>query len=418
MKRLSRRAGALAVVAVGLLGGSAAIVTGAGAAPKTPGVTPRTITVGLITPETGPGASNFTGVVPAAEARIDLQNAHGGVDGRRINLVIKDDATNPATNQSATAALISEGVFGIMDVSPVAFGGYKLAQQAGVPVTGGATDAEEWYQKPNTNMFSITGQLSPKDPQYGGLASFIRAHGGTRCGSVGYSISPSSTAAARGFILQCERAGLKNAYLNTTLPFGTIDTTSLALEMKGARVNALYLPLDSNTNFAIVTSLKQAGVNMKMVISATGYGQEILDDQAALPDAQGTWFTVEGTPVEVHTPATEQFQAALARYVHFTGIPGFSWYEGWGAADLMIYGLERAGKNPTQPGFINALHKVTHYDVGGLESAQPANYTLSHWGKAPKQLCQWLVQLKGRSFVNPTKICGKLLANSNELPNQ
>ncbi len=167
-----------------------------------------------------------------------------------------------------------------------------------------------------------------------------------------------------------------------------------------------------------MTSLKQAGVNMKMVISATGYGQEILDDQAALPDAQGTWFTVEGTPVEVHTPATEQFQAALARYVHFTGIPGFSWYEGWGAADLMIYGLERAGKNPTQPGFINALHKVTHYDVGGLESAQPANYTLSHWGKAPKQLCQWLVQLKGRSFVNPTKICGKLLANSNELPNQ
>ena len=395
---------------------SAPVVLAAGpAGASAPGVTSKTITLGLITPVTGTAAPEYTGIVPSAEARIAYQNAHGGVDGRKIKLIVKDDATNPATNQSATGALISEGVFGVIDESPVAFGGYKLLQQQGVPVTGGAYDGPEWGELPNTNMFSISGPLDPKDPQYTGTAAFVKSHGGKRCGAVGYSISPSSMASASGFLFACQYEGLQKAYLNNSLPFGSINVTTLALEIKSAHVDSLWLPLDENSNFAIMTALKQAGVNMKVIINATGYGQALVDDTSAIPDAQGAWFNAAGAPVELKTKATKAFQAALATYAHYTGIPDFSWYEGWGGADLMIKGLELAGKNPTQAGFIKALHKVKNYDVGGLEN--PVNLTLSQFGKAPKQLCSYLAQFKGTTFTNPTKVCGTLIPNSDQLPN-
>ena len=401
-----------AVLAGSLVMASLATTTTAGA--STPGVTAKTITLGLITELTGPGAAVGTGMVRSAQARIDQQNAEGGISGRKIKLIAEDDQTNPITDKTATAALMSKGVFGVIDDSAVTYGGYKLLQQAGVPVTGGAYDGPEWYQQPNTNMFSISGPGDAKDPQYSSAVVFAKQHGGTKCGAVGYGISPSSAASASGFELSCQREGLQKAFLDTSVPFGTLNVTSLVLQIKDSGANVLWLPLDGNTNSAIMTGLKQAGVKMKVVINATGYGQVLLDDSSTVPDAQGAWFLVTGVPVESKTPATKAFQSMLAKYAHYTGVPDFTWYEGWGGADLMIKGLEMAGKNPTRSGFIADLHKVTNYSANGLFG--PVNFSLADFGKAPRTLCEYLVQLEGNAYTHPTRVCGAILPNSDQLP--
>lgn len=59
--------------------------------------------------------------------------------------------------------------------------------------------------------------------------------------------------------------------------------------------------------------------------------------------------------------ATKNFQAALAKYALYTGVPGFDCYKGWASADLMIKGLELAGTNPTPSGLINVFHGVTNF---------------------------------------------------------
>ena len=84
------------------------------------------------------------------------------------------------------------------------------------------------------------------------------------------------------------------------------------------------------------------------------------------------------------TPATKAFQSALDKYAHYTGVPDFTWYEGWGGADLMIKGLELSGKNPTQSAFIADLHKVTDSSTNGLFG--PVSFSLSVFGKAPTTL--------------------------------
>jgi hypothetical protein len=83
--------------------------------------------------------------------------------------------------------------------------------------------------------------------------------------------------------------------------------------MKSANVDTAYMVMDDNTNRAIITTAKQVGVNLKVAISATGYGQSLLDSPSAVAAAQGTYFlVVGGRPVELHAPATDAFATALA----------------------------------------------------------------------------------------------------------
>src|SRR5579862_8177763 len=56
-----------------------------------PGVTAKTIKIGLITSITGPASSSFgQNTVNGALAAIQQVNAHGGINGRKLSLVTAD----------------------------------------------------------------------------------------------------------------------------------------------------------------------------------------------------------------------------------------------------------------------------------------------------------------------------------------
>jgi branched-chain amino acid transport system substrate-binding protein len=113
------------------------------------------IIIGYITDETGPTSSTYINAVQGAQARIDAQNAAGGVDGRKLELVAEDDQSTPTGNSTAAHLLVSKGAFGIIEDNSGAFGSSRYLNQLGVPVTGVSVDGPEWGEQPNTNMFSI-----------------------------------------------------------------------------------------------------------------------------------------------------------------------------------------------------------------------------------------------------------------------
>ena len=102
---------------------------------------------------TGPAASEFGDSQPGCVARVDLQNAEGGVNGRKIHLSVVDDETSPTLTSTAVQGAISNGAIGIVSNSPFFFLAAKYAQQAGIPVTGNSADGPEWGEQPYTNMF-------------------------------------------------------------------------------------------------------------------------------------------------------------------------------------------------------------------------------------------------------------------------
>ena len=110
----------LALVTVGLT------VQGAGAATTNdPGVTAKEITVGYIYSGTGVAASTGKNADKSFQARIDRQNAQGGVNGRKIKAVIIDDASS-AANLTATQDLIqNRNAFIVVNNSAFAFLSYR-----------------------------------------------------------------------------------------------------------------------------------------------------------------------------------------------------------------------------------------------------------------------------------------------------
>ena len=129
-----------------------------------PGVTATSITIGLITSVTGNASSTFYDSAKGAQARFDALNAAGGLNGRKINMIVADDQSSPTGDLTASQDFVGKGVFAVIDYTPYAFGGYKYLQQQGIPVTGGAFDGPEWGMQPNTNMFAYTGGVDPHYP--------------------------------------------------------------------------------------------------------------------------------------------------------------------------------------------------------------------------------------------------------------
>ena len=406
--RLTRAAGAAVLFAL-LFGGVAETTSGAAAA-SAPGVTPTTITVGLITEESGSGASGSFGIPESFKAAIAQQNAKGGVNGRKIKVIVEDDESQSSDNGTAAAALVSKGVFAIDDNSAFAYGAATALTQQGIPVVGGGYDAFEWTNPTSTNMFSTAyGVFSgTQQPRYTVNPTLLKKAGAKNFAVLGYSISPSSSGAAAKEAVSLKQAGFQVPYLDTSLPFGTVNVTATALAMKAAGVDSMVAEIDGNTELALITAGEQTGIKWKYVVLATGYGSQWLSNPTAVADSQKLYFGVLQTPVELHTPGTIAEQGAFKKYAGFTGVPDFGWSEGWESAGLLIEGLQVAGKNPTRQSFITNLRKVTSWNDNGLLSV-PINF--EHTTTPAKTLCGWTTQLVGHNFVPTSTVpaCTKLV---------
>jgi branched-chain amino acid transport system substrate-binding protein len=389
--------------------------SGTSGAPLTasaPGVTKTTITIGLMTSLTGNASSTFADTADGAQAAIDAQNAKGGVNGRKLELVTVDDQSSPAQDQVAAQNLVqNKHAFAIVGYTPYLFGGYQYLQKQGIPVTGAAFDGPEWGLQPNTNMFSYV-PLDAKYPATTIDGLFLKSIGVTSMAGFAYGVSPSSIASIKQMQKSVVAAGLKAGYTNLSVPFGGVDFTADVLQMKKSNVNGFACSCVESSDLAVATAAKQGGLSAKGLFF-TGYSQSTLTDPTAAAAAQDQYFTTVTVPYELHQPATDAILAALKQYdPHYKGgDPDYGLQGGYLATQLMIKGLEVAGQNPTRQSFISGLHGVSSYDADGA-LASPVSFALADFGKYPQNSCAYFVQLKGTQFVPTPKVCGTLIPNS------
>jgi branched-chain amino acid transport system substrate-binding protein len=74
----------------------------------TPGVSDTEIVLGMQLPQTGPASPGYNKVDDAMRAYFDYVNSKGGVHGRKITLVVKDDAYKAGQTVSTASALINK----------------------------------------------------------------------------------------------------------------------------------------------------------------------------------------------------------------------------------------------------------------------------------------------------------------------
>ena len=243
--------------------------------------------------------------------------------------------------------------------------------EQGIPVVGSAFDSNEWLSPKSYNMFSVIGNQD-YTKVYTTTGLFLKNQGVTNLGSVGYSISPSSAAAARASAVSAQAQGIKSGYLNDSFPFGSTNVAPVALAMKSAGVNGLVSDTEPSTVFALATALQQQGVHLKATVLPTGGGGDLINSgPAAIQAAQGDDFLSDFEPPEMHTAATQKLQNALAKYAGVHTDPTFAEYMGYLSVLGLVQGLQGAGSNPTQSSTIKALSHITNYDAAGAVGRPP-----------------------------------------------
>lgn len=402
MRNYLARLIAAVVVAAGL------VATAGEIAPTSAAAAPQPITIALITSLTGAAAAEYSDSPAGFRARVALQNAQGGINGHKIVPLVINDSTDPASVVTAVQNAISKGAIGIVSNSALFFLAAKYPQQDGIPVTGNFSDGPEWGEQPYTNMFaSDDGSVNPKYPVNTGAGLFLKQHGGTVIGTYGYSISPSSTRSAIGVAQSFNHAGGKTGVVDTSIQFGGVDFTTAALTAKSKGVNAIWAAMDNDSNFALATSLKQAGVKLKAVVFPTGYGPNVINTPV-WQDLQGDYFATQYRPFSLPNAATVQMVAALQKYQHFskTDFPDFGQYESWLGADLMIKGIQKAGQNPSRSAVIKSLRSIKSYNGNGI-LPYSINYSTIFGHDLPQQ-CAWYMQARPNGFVatSAQPVCG------------
>jgi branched-chain amino acid transport system substrate-binding protein len=396
-------------------------VSAAATAGAAQGVTNDSVKIGFITSKTGVASATEGDSDVGCKARVARENAKGGVNGRKIEVEYADDTSSNANLTQAQDLVQNQKVFMIVNDSAFAFYTYRYLLDAGVPVIGGGYDGNYYGVPGNENVISALGNsLGVVGATYDLTAKIAKSQGGTKMASVGYGISPSSSAAATNNSKYAAPAvGMKAVYTNTTVDFGSTDVSPIVLGMKNAGANAAYYAMNANTNLAIAQGLQQNGVNMKAQIMATGYGQQLLDQPIANQVGTSVIYTQGWAPVELKTKATKQLQADLKKYANFTDIPDFGIYTGYSDCDLAILGLKQQGKNLDQSTYSSDLRKIGTFNQGGGLGCGPTDISAATYGQAPPTICTWAVVVKDGKFVilkpkgtGQTFWTGKLIAKS------
>ncbi|KQX62802.1 ABC transporter substrate-binding protein [Angustibacter sp. Root456] len=118
-------------IAVALVGGCA---NNGGSTSATKNDSSGPIKIGVIVPLSGPAGPNGKDVLEAIQVQADLVNAKGGVLGRKLEVIAKDDQSTPAAGVSAATALAGEGVSVVMGGwnSPVTLAIQPVLVRAGI----------------------------------------------------------------------------------------------------------------------------------------------------------------------------------------------------------------------------------------------------------------------------------------------
>jgi branched-chain amino acid transport system substrate-binding protein len=373
------------------------------------------IVIGFITDETGAASSTYINAIQGAQARIDAQNAVGGVNGHKLELVAEDDQSTPTGNSTAAHLLVSKGAFGIIQIDSGAFGSSSYLHQQGVPVVGASVDGPEWGEQPNTNMFSIADLYSTTPFNgyyytYSSSGAELKALHVTKLAQIVFNIS-SAINAANTIFAQAKSYGVSKC-LDALLPSsGNLNPAILQIKKLGC--NGVEVLSVLSTCTTVAEDLKQANVNAKL-ICATSYDQSLLDQPSALAAMQGTYT---GAAINVLAknppPPVKLFLDRLKKYTSFAGgIPSLNIENSYLAADVMINGLEHAGADPTRTAFISNLRKVSNYTAEGLLSTPIIFSHFGTLGMFPKKACGPLLEIKGKDFVPAVNVCGSLVKGS------
>jgi branched-chain amino acid transport system substrate-binding protein len=325
-----------------------------------------------------------------AQARFDEENAKGGVNGRKINLV-ETPSDNGDPNQDLTIGrrlVQQDGVAAIVPVQSVVFqSGSFLAQQK-IPFFGWGISTQ-FYKNPYG--FGFTGAAVAPTPLKATNASWAQSmdaafkangQGGSK-GKTAAIIAQENDSGAVGLIADvaaAKAAGMKVVYQKATIPFPTPPAdytpyvTQLMTSNNGQPPDVIFVVTQANVVIGLGKALNES--NYKGIQTNAA----LYDPRAAAVAKGQTVYTQFDIPEDTANANMQHVVDSLkkaglgttAKPISQTALSGYF------GADMFIQALKKAGKNPTSQSIQKAASTMT-YQIKGVvgPTKYPKSFTLA-----------------------------------------
>lgn len=327
-----------------------------------PGVTPDTVTLSQSTTLSGPLGDLGQEVLKGANVYFDALNARGGVNGRSIKLVSKDDAYDSKKTIENINAFIAEdstfalfGTFGTPNNEAL----IPVAQKAGLPVLTPYSGAQSIRSKTSSGVFNLRAGYADEVER---LVEHLSTLGVKKI-AIAYQNNAFGKEVLAAATEAMDRRKLK-PLLAASVENNASDALAATEKLLASNPEALLLALAGKPTLEVIKNVAQRrrGLNMyALSVLATPSNLRALGR-----DGTGVAITqVVPFPVNSTAPLVREYRQAMTAAGH-TELSHLS-LEGYINAKVVTEGLRRAGRNLTRAGLVSALDAMRNYNLGGMD---------------------------------------------------
>ena len=339
MRTFRRVAIAAAATAVALTAATQVSARTDAAAAKAP------IKIGISLPITGDFSEPGTAALKGYRVWQTYVNSHGGLLGRKVNLVVKDDQSDQNTIVNDYNALINSnkvdlllGTFSSLLNLPAS----AVAEKAKMVYVEPAGGAPDMFDRGFHYLFFAQEATAPHQADlFARWVAGLPASQRPKTAAYPSQDDPFAKPVIDGIRQKLEAAGVKTVYQTTYAPTTTdFDTIASAIKSSGAELVAEGAVFDDGVG--LIRSMKKVGYSPKVLFetSAPSEGDQF-SKGVGLANTDGIFYTVSWSPEATYSVNKKFVQTYRKRY---GGVPPEDAADAFATAQVLQKAVEAVGK--------------------------------------------------------------------------
>ncbi|MBX9613170.1 MAG: ABC transporter substrate-binding protein [Burkholderiales bacterium] len=325
------------------------------------GVTEREVLIGQVAAMTGPAAQLGQRMQAGMQAYFAQVNAQGGVNGRTIKLVARDDGYEPAKTVESLKALINDDkVFALAGTvgTPTGLAALPIVTAEKVPLVGMFTGAQALREPFNRNIFHVRASYFDETER---IVQHL-----TTLGIKKIAVFYQNDAYGKAGLEGVERALAKRQM--KPVATGTVERNSVDV------AKALDAILKVQPEAVVQISAYKSCAAFIKEARAKSYGGQFFNVSFVGSQALANELGPAGLGVVISQvvpfPYVASSQIVRDYQQHMTAAGDknfdFSSMEGYLTARVLTEGLRRAGRALTRDGLIAGLESMREVNLGGF----------------------------------------------------
>ncbi len=327
-----------------------------------PGVTDNEIVIGGVAPYTGPAGPLGYAITLGLRLGAEEVNANGGINGRKLKVVVEDDQYVPAQSVQALQKLID--VHNVFALGAISGGSHGLAmmpiiEKNKIPAINPAVTTEAHYAVNRPNVFGIG--MTYQDAVIDMMKLVNKLHPNEKWGSM---VQDDDSGAARE--VSYEKA-VKDMSLTSVLKQRfkpkQMDFSAEVLRLKASGATALHLGGLPAVNAAIMKEAVKQGMKLKFAGLFTDHTPVMIDLAGAEGDGMYVYDFVPSVSDKV---ASGSFLRLVEKYLPKDDQPKVNRYSILGYMTMKVYAnaIRACGKDVTRACVSANIEKTQNLDAG------------------------------------------------------